>query len=51
MADPAFGEHAYYQAKAREVAGLLEQLDAVMSLYDDVWGKPNKCAKDKRRFL
>lgn len=47
MADPAFGEHAYYQAKAREVAGLLEQLDAVMSLYDDVWGKLTNAEKKK----
>lgn len=45
MADPALGELAYYQAKAREVARLLEHLEAVVSLYDDVWGNLTNAQK------
>ena len=51
MADPAFGEHAYYQAKAREVAGLLERLEEVVSLYHDVWGNLTNAQKTNVDFF
>jgi len=51
MADPALGEFAYYQAKAREVAGLLERLEAVVSLYHDVWGNLTNAQKTNVDFF
>lgn len=51
MADPALGEFAYYQAKAREVAGLLELLEEVVSLYHDVWGNLTNAQKTNIDFF